>query len=325
MSKQQAITEPDLPPPSYLETISSPSSTTPNSIPGHLPTSLINPYTTPLTTHLQTLPARMRAAQQARSTEQASRDLDQITQMIPHVEAFLSDLGSIPGAPPVAQLTLVPGSAVARGWVLSGAAERRREGEVVRVVRVGGGKSASGNETVDFSDERKGRAGGRGVVDEDDDDDDGYARAQSSSEAGFDEWGRFDSSPSSSSAAVGRSEACFFNDEQMARRLAGYLRPEPNLARQHVQAVVESKSSKKAASSGWRWGRGSQKQTSSSPSPSPVSPSGSTFGSGAEMDERVSMIVRAEEVTFRKENEFGVWESLSGFGIVVTVKVRRTG
>ncbi|KAK3317466.1 hypothetical protein B0T19DRAFT_292698 [Cercophora scortea] len=322
MSKQP-FTETDLPPPSYLETISSPSPSTPLST---TTTTFINPYTTPLTTHLQTLPSRMRLAQQARSTAQATRDLDLITQMIPHVESFLSDLGSMPNTPPIAQLTLVPGSAVARGWVLSGAAERRREGEVVRVVRVhnttGKGESDGGNERVDFGDERKGRTGNKRTVDDDDDNEDNDGRAVgSSSSEGFDEWGRFDSSPSSSTTPIDLS---FFADEQMARRLANYLRPEPNLARRHVQAVVENTSSSK---SGWRWGRGSsQKQTSSS-SPSPVSSmsSGTTFGSGAEMDERVSMIVRAEEVTFRKENEFGVWESLSGFGIVVTVKVRRTG
>jgi hypothetical protein len=54
----------------------------------------------------------------------------------------------------------------------------------------------------------------------------------------------------------------------------------------------------------------------------PASPNQVSDTVADEMDDRVEMVVRAEEVTFRKENEFGVWESMSGFGIVVTVKTR---
>jgi hypothetical protein len=35
------------------------------------------------------------------------------------------------------------------------------------------------------------------------------------------------------------------------------------------------------------------------------------------------MTVRANEVTFRKENEFGVWETRNGVAVVVTIKVRK--
>ncbi|KAL6901099.1 hypothetical protein GGI43DRAFT_404030 [Trichoderma evansii] len=37
--------------------------------------------------------------------------------------------------------------------------------------------------------------------------------------------------------------------------------------------------------------------------------------------ERVTMTTRAEEVTFRKENEFGIWETRTGWGIVMRVRI----
>ncbi|KAK4150508.1 hypothetical protein C8A00DRAFT_17992 [Chaetomidium leptoderma] len=113
----------------------------------------------------------------------------------------------------------------------------------------------------------------------------------------------------------------------MARRLATYLRPEANLERKHVQAaVVENKVVEKEKSGWGRWGLGggSRKkglQLTPPVAASPVSPALSSPGSGGE-DDSVKMTVRSEEVTFRKENEFGVWEGRSGWGIVVTVRVK---
>jgi hypothetical protein len=112
----------------------------------------------------------------------------------------------------------------------------------------------------------------------------------------------------------------------MAKRLAAYLRPEPNLERKHVQAVVVEKKVSEKEKSGWgRWGLGGgKKKAAEQTSPvlsSPVSPALSSPTSGGEND-AVKMTVRAEEVTFRKENEFGLWESRTGWGIVVTVRVK---
>ncbi|KAK0609943.1 hypothetical protein B0T17DRAFT_123670 [Bombardia bombarda] len=124
----------DLPP-----TYAAATTTSPHTIPFLPPSPTVTSiFTSPLTSHLQTLPVRMREMQQAHYSDQASRDLEYITLLIPHVEAFLSDLVSMPRTPPVAELTLVPACAVPRGWAMTGAAERRREGEVVRVVRVEG-------------------------------------------------------------------------------------------------------------------------------------------------------------------------------------------
>ncbi|KAK4101251.1 hypothetical protein N658DRAFT_496547 [Parathielavia hyrcaniae] len=113
----------------------------------------------------------------------------------------------------------------------------------------------------------------------------------------------------------------------MAMRLAAYLRPEPSLERKQVRAVVEERKAVEKEKSGWgRWGLGGGKKKVAEPSLSvtapAVSPGLSSPGSGAE-DDSVKMTVRAEEVTFRKENEFGLWESRTGWGIVVTIKVKR--
>jgi hypothetical protein len=143
----------------------------------------------------------------------------------------------------------------------------------------------------------------------------------------FGEWGRFDSyEGSSDGTGKGRGSEWWFRDEDMARRLAAYLRPEPNLERKRVQATVVERKVVEKEKSGWgRWGLGGSRKKAaeqSSPGlPSPVSPGLPSPASPGE-DDAVKMTVRAEEVTFRRENDFGVWESMSGWGIVVTVRVR---
>ncbi|KAK3306181.1 uncharacterized protein B0T15DRAFT_494293 [Chaetomium strumarium] len=303
-------------PPSYTEatTTAATASTSPAT-----PTGL--PLPSPLTTHLRTLPARLRATQLALRTAQASHDLDLTTLLIPHVESFLTDLTSASRVRPVAELTLVPSTAIPDGWAMSGAVERRREGEMVRVRRVDVGKVGGG--------EKGGRrTDGREHGDDDDDDDgrDGWATSRGKGEPGFDEWGRFDSSDAAASS--GRANEWWFRDEDMARRLAAYLRPEANLERKHVQAAVVEKKAEEKAKTGLlgRLGLGGGRkknveQTLSPAAPSPASPTLPSPRAGDE-DDSIKMTVRAEEVTFRKENEFGIWETRTGWGIVVTVKVK---
>ncbi|GAB1318133.1 hypothetical protein MFIFM68171_08343 [Madurella fahalii] len=322
-------------PPSY-ESITSPS---PSS------SSNIHPLPSPLTTHLQTLPARLRATHQARMTTQASRDLDTTALLVPHVEAFLADLTARQGSsttarwPSVAELTLVPAAAVPAGWAMTGAAERRKEGEVVRVGRVdmakAGGEKAG--DAVAAAAAAAAGFSGDGDGDDRDDGDEATSSLARGEPGGFDEWGRFDTDDGAGGGAGGggRAGEWWFRDEEMARRLAAYLRPEPNLERKHVQAAVAERKvvpvKEEKPSSGWRWGLGggsSRKKApgeEKSPIPSPVTPSSPSpsVGTGSEIDDWVKMTVRAEEVTFRKENEFGVWESRRGWGVVVTVRVAK--
>ncbi|KAL2132276.1 hypothetical protein VTI74DRAFT_3990 [Chaetomium olivicolor] len=297
-------------PPTYTEATASPSSPFPTTSPT---TGL--PLPSPLTTHLRTLPARLRQTQLVRQTSQASHDLDLTALLVPHVEAFLADLTSSARVPHVAELTLVPATpgAVPDGWAMSGAAERRREGEVVRVARVRVGKLDDG------------KGGRRNEDQEDEESGDGRTSSLAKGEAGFDEWGRFETEEANGGSEGGNG--WWFRDEDMARRLAAYLRPEPNLERKHVQATVVEKKAENKQRSGWgRWGLGggnrrkSVDQTPPVPA-SPASPAGSSPGA-AGGDDSVKMTVRAEEVTFRKENEFGIWESRTGWGIVVTVRVK---
>jgi len=334
-------------PPTYTEAVVSSHNPTTNSISsnGSLPTS-------PLASHLQTLLSQMRAAQQAHATSQATRDLELLTLIVPHVETFLSDLGSSPQPPSVAELTLVPAGVVPRGSIMSGAVERRHEGEVVRIARVEAGKLASDPAPADTTTSGRGEKGGHPSRSKRYDDDgnsidEGDAHGYGPSgkkEKLFDDWGRFETEEPEDGGASKMHE-WWFRDEDMARRLAAHLSPAPNLTRKKVQATVErrplsgggggganaasSSGGSSSGSSGWRWGRQKAKQRPPSPVqrqqqqqqqtlPTPFSPVLSEGG-----DDRVSMSVRAEEVTFQRENNYGLYESLNGYGIVVKVRVKR--
>ncbi|KAK4222541.1 hypothetical protein QBC38DRAFT_80193 [Podospora fimiseda] len=337
MSLLRGIEDDDDAPPSYTDSIvpssslsfASPSSPTGSSSafsPGILPPTLTSSLTSTLTNHLRTLPARLNLIQHARATEQASRELDIITYLVPSIESFLNDYASLHPLPPTAELTIVPTAAVPTGWLLSGAAERRKEGELVRVLKV---NIPSKNSNGDFlPNGGQGEKGGRRETQANDDGDFGDRSLSSpSQEAGFDEWGRFECEETDGPGGLSKQGWSWFKDEDMARRLATYLRPEVNVERKQVaKQVVENKKAVAAErGSIWgRWGRGGKKEKEQRESV--LGPTGLTgiVAPGPAVENRedgVKMSVRAREVTFRKENDFGVWEGRSGFGIVVTVRV----
>lgn len=319
--------------PSYREatTSSTHHSTTPSHHSPHPPTSspsspsspapLSTVYISPIAAHFDALPSRLRAAQHARASDQAARDLDTITLLVPAIEAFLRDLDANPA--PIAELTLVPASSVprARGWALSDGAERRREGEVVRVIRVDDlADTKLDSKKSPTTTSEKGHPAPPSTPNDDDDDDTGPQVHKDSRAYGFDAWGRFnDASPLDGPAATNTPPPpTFFTDEDIARRLASYLEPkaEVKVERRAVQAAVESSSSSR-----WRWGRKKEETTpggfaavtaASAAAPGLAGTGGVAGG--------VRVTVRAEEVTFRRENEIGLWESLSGFGVVVRVR-----
>ncbi|KAJ9149998.1 hypothetical protein NKR23_g4189 [Pleurostoma richardsiae] len=305
-------------------------------------------YTAHLASHLSTLPSRIRATQEQHTSQQARSDLDLITLLVPHVEAFLSDLAaatsptssSSSSARPAAELTLVPERAVPRAWALAGARERQREGEVVQLVRVAPPPAGKGDDRVggDEKTAESSRTATRG----------GSASGQEPSSlrerigADFDEWGRWDDDAGSGSGSgdTGPESWWWWRDEAMARRLAAYLQPRrpeptPRLERRQVQAAVEkAREERKSSSKGWGMGWGRKKSVASasdsgggSPArtitPLPSKAEEAATRGGGTADDGVTMTVRAEEVSFRRENEFGVWESMSGWGLVVTVRIRR--
>ncbi|KAK0710535.1 hypothetical protein B0T21DRAFT_297882 [Apiosordaria backusii] len=332
MSYLDGIDDGDLPP-TYTEAIttthtgssftsshagpSSSSNTANNNSNILLPPSLINPLTSPLTNHLRTLPGRLYRAQQARATEQASRELDIITALVPHIEKFLSNLGNHPSN--TAELVLVPEPAVPKGWVMTGAAERRKQGEVVKIVKTNMGKLLSQHTGSSATTPQTGRGEKSGLPsygNREEDNDDGDSPDENKPE--FDEWGRFECSDTDGIGNGDTSQWLWFKDEGMARRLATYLRPEPNLERKHVQATVVERKAEKSLWKGWGSSSKSKERASSSSASSPTTPS--TPGMG-ENEDAVKMTVRAREITFRKENDFGVWESRTGFGIVCNVRI----
>ncbi|KAH7153264.1 hypothetical protein EDB81DRAFT_451779 [Dactylonectria macrodidyma] len=121
----------------------------------------------------------------------------------------------------------------------------------------------------------------------------------------FDDWGRWDEPVSSAP-----DESLWWSDDEMASRLAKYLQPERprRVAPLPFVAPVQPRKS-----SGW----GMFKKPDAPPSPSLPSQA------SRNEEEEVSMTVKAEEVTFRRENEMGIWESKTGWGLVVSIRIRQ--
>ncbi|KAI9154936.1 hypothetical protein HJFPF1_07497 [Paramyrothecium foliicola] len=107
-------------------------------------------------------------------------------------------------------------------------------------------------------------------------------------------------------------------DEKMARRLARHLQPERG--NQQIASPVPQPASiprQEKKPSKWKFfSRESAAESTASSSRAPV------LSNQAALNE-VTMSTRAEEVTFRKENDFGIWESKTGWGIVVQVRLPR--
>ncbi|KAF4471670.1 hypothetical protein FALBO_1405 [Fusarium albosuccineum] len=125
-------------------------------------------------------------------------------------------------------------------------------------------------------------------------------------EKAFDEWGRWEDEAEDSTPR----NILWWSDRDMANRLARYLAPEPVDRRAGKAHVQQAKQEKKSA----RWGL-FKKAEPAPPPPPPVQP--------REEEDPVTMTVKAEEVTFRRENEMGIWEGKTGWGLVVRIKIRQ--
>lgn len=104
----------------------------------------------------------------------------------------------------------------------------------------------------------------------------------------------------------------YWEDEAMANRLVRILRPKPDLKNRDLPPRKEEV--KKEESRGF-WGR-----KKSSPKP-PLIEERRDEKTASEREkengDRVVVDVKAEEVCFRSENEFGIYESETGWGIVL--------
>ncbi|KAK1997394.1 hypothetical protein LX36DRAFT_73581 [Colletotrichum falcatum] len=289
----------DLPPPSYSE------ATTP-----YAPITSFHPAPSVSAT-LNGLSSLLRATQ----SQQTARDTITTTNLLPllapHVTSLLTHLGTTPRPPTLTELYLVPAAAVGPEWSITSNTDRRA-GEVAHVTRVrpepdpdskgAGGDSkraTASSSSFSFSSANAEAAG------------------SSSRDYEFDEWGRW--GDDTDAASTPSEERWWWDDEALARRLAKRLQPEPRIDRTVVSAVVEqAREEKKAA----RWGlfRSGTQSSSSAPPPSRQANNAAAPASGQEED--VVMTVRAEKVTFRRQNEMGIWEGMRGYGIVVRVRIR---
>ncbi|OHE92448.1 hypothetical protein CORC01_12239 [Colletotrichum orchidophilum] len=259
--------------------------------------------------NLSSLLRETQAQQTARDTVTTTNLLPLLT---PHITSLLTRLGTTPHPPVSTELYLVPAAAVGPEWIIASDADPK-SGQVAEVIRVEpepDPDSKAGGGT------KRQSAGSASAT--------GNAVAGSSYE--FDEWGRWDDDSRHNTGSSSREGEWWWSDEGLARRLAKRLQPEPKLDRTVVRAVVEqAKEDKKAG----RWGLFRSGAEPSSPLSSSLNlPLPRQFATPmpppAMPEEIVSMTVRAEEVTFRRENEMGIWESMRGFGIVARVRIRRT-
>ncbi|KAI2634095.1 hypothetical protein GGS26DRAFT_30073 [Hypomontagnella submonticulosa] len=269
----------------------------------------LNSLTSHLQNHVLSLPDRIRAIQRARRAEQTLNDALLLDYIVPIVEEFLADLGARPTPIPVATLTLVPGAAVPQNAALSGLEDMKRRGELCRVSRIT--INSTGKDSKSSSEILNSQNTG---------DDQSWTSGQE-----FTDWGRFGESSSLVDDGAKKAKTLWWHDEEMAHRLAGYLQPkkEPVEVNSVVQAVVEHRIPQKKEKKGWGWGRrtGIQK-TPEVPIPSPVEPNAATAKQGEREQKAAEMTVSAQEVAFRQENDFGILESVRGWGIIVAVKVR---
>jgi hypothetical protein len=110
----------------------------------------------------------------------------------------------------------------------------------------------------------------------------------------------------------------FWKDEDMAERLAGYLRPTPELPSRPAIAPKSADSGKSGSNSFWR-----KKLTSKAVEKPALIESKERLSSeqNAEPKDKVLMEVKAEEIVFRFENDFGLLETQRGYGIVLRLVV----
>lgn len=117
----------------------------------------------------------------------------------------------------------------------------------------------------------------------------------------------------------------FWGDGEMAKRLAGYLRPVRDARELELpprKPVAVSPEESPSGSSRGFWGR--KKSTTSKPVERPVLDerrAEKIESREAGREDRVVMDVEAEEVVFRTENDFGIYETQRGWGIVLKLRV----
>ncbi|KAI0025192.1 hypothetical protein F4780DRAFT_417371 [Xylariomycetidae sp. FL0641] len=282
---------------------------------------LPNTWTSHLQHHLSCLPERIRNARNAHAVQQELDDSLLIEQLAPDVEAFLARLGRLHPAPALATLILVPETAVPP-HATSSEADEVREGDVCEYSRV---KMPNTTKPSDYQ-APKGEAGRR-EEDQDNGDASWSVRNQ------FSDWGRFGDSTSSVDGSGHGSGCSWWQDEEMAGRLAGYLRPQ--LPREDtqtysppVQVAVEQQIPAQKEKKDWDWGSWKGYRSGTRVSKGVASAGESTNNkSVAKQGQRRAckeprMLTMAREVDFVVQSDLGLLESIRGWAVVVEVRIR---
>lgn len=240
--------------------------------------------------HLSSLRSRIDTEQAARLSARDQRDSQTLALVVPHVEDLLSSIAAMHPPPRLVEASLVPNNAVDLGWLFTESDDKRLD-EVRTVVRVEMDNKMEGDRKPSPE---------------------GNERPQSG-RSPFDDWGRWEDEDSSLSS----KSVLWWYDEDMARRLARHLqpdRPTASVDRQTVSAHIARKNEDGKAN---RWSLFKKAVP-----PEPVAPPKASRVRDRADD--VTMTVTAEEVTFRRENEIGIWESRTGWGLVVRVRIKGT-
>ncbi|KAK2601889.1 hypothetical protein QQS21_004576 [Conoideocrella luteorostrata] len=250
---------------------------------------------------LSSLRGQMREEQAAHSSAREQQDYEILSLLVPYVETLLHSIAAVNPPPSLVEATLVPDEAVSREWLFSDA-EAQQNGHFTKLVRV------ERHLKLDRGDQKRAPLTST-------------SRNTDVDNKEFDGWGRW---KTEEEADKTNSEMeMWWLDEDMAHRLAKHLQPSPAPASVNRQTVRTQVEQNKEAKKGGRWSffkkdeplaKASTPSASSSPSPAAYN---------TPLDD-INMTVKAEEVTFRRQNDMGLWESKTGWGLVVRVNIRGT-
>lgn len=281
----------ELPPPySTVPASTGSSSTFPSTIPNQSYQSQNS--SSLFSTQLSGIRSQILEEQAARSSARDQQDIETLSLIVPHIEALLDSIARINPPPTLVEATFVPDEAIEKGWSFSDH-EQKRADEVRTLIRVGRNLKMDGDKKQPWTGST--------------------ATSQTDTVKGFDEWGRWSDENATGS---GNSETdSWWSDEEMACRLAKHLQPNRATAsvdRQTVRAQAER--NRKAG----RWAMFKKEEPAKTPA------AASSLAPYQKPLDDVGMTVNAEEATFRRQSEMGIWESKTGWGLVVRVSIRRS-
>jgi hypothetical protein len=246
------------------------------------------------------------ASSSSKTSQSLSQKFNLETRILAHIledlQSLLPSIEDMWPPPSLVEATFVPGASVGPQWTLSDPAEKSKK-EISRVFRIQVDKEdpTQGKEKISHGSLIE------GVKDR---------------ERGFDAWGRFDDETSTEEPSV-----LWWSDEDMAYKLARKLQAQHLLPSSPRTAASASSASAAGASTiaSLRSGLRTLMESFQDPQrvwpPPPPAPASASRSAPKAESSPATMNVRAEEVTFRRENEMGIWESKTGWGIVARIRI----